>query len=365
MTSVANIPTHFIKRGSAFFVANAESNQVSPTLPVGNYIIGRTPTGDFYLDRVDSFTPVPKLYGNTTKHASRIIRTFLDRSAATGVMLVGEKGSGKTLLSRQLAMDGAALGIPTIIINAPWCGDAFNQFIQSLTQPCIILFDEFEKVYDREDQEKILTLLDGVFPSKKMFVLTTNDKYRVDVHMRNRPGRIYYMIEFGGLDEEFIREYCADNLNNKDHVDGLCRVALAFDVFCFDVLKALVEEMNRYGETASEATELLNTKPDLAGDQTYDVMSLVVAGVAIAENMVDDKYWRGNPLRNSGGLTIDYYVRSKEEGEEPDMKRAVFEQADLQQIDVASGNFKYANKVGDVLVLKRQSPTGFDYRNLF
>ena len=54
-------------------------------------------------------------------------------------------------------MSLAAQDVPTIVINAPWKGDKFNTFIQAIEQPCAILFDEFEKVYDRDDQEKILT----------------------------------------------------------------------------------------------------------------------------------------------------------------------------------------------------------------
>jgi hypothetical protein len=80
----------------------------------------------------------------------------------------------------------AKQGVPTIVINAPWCGDKFNTLIQSIQQPCIVMFDEFEKVYSSEEQEAMLTLLDGIYSSKKLFLLTSNDKWRVDSHMRNR-----------------------------------------------------------------------------------------------------------------------------------------------------------------------------------
>ena len=85
----------------------------------------------------------------------------------------------------------------------------------------MVLFDEFEKVYDSDEQEEMLTLLDGVFPSKKLFVLTCNDKWRVNQHMRNRPGRIFYMLDFTGLDEDFVVEYCHDNLKNLANIDGV------------------------------------------------------------------------------------------------------------------------------------------------
>jgi hypothetical protein len=43
-----------------------------------------------------------------------------------------------------------------------------------------------------------------------------NDKFKVNQHMRNRPGRIFYMIEYKGLDKQFIREYCQDRLDAKE-----------------------------------------------------------------------------------------------------------------------------------------------------
>ena len=135
--------------------------------------------------------------GNVAKTSSRILNTFLDRPRSTGVLLVGEKGSGKTLLAQYTAIIAAnEKNIPTIVINKPWHGDQFNAFIQSIDQPAVILFDEFEKTYRRGDgdinyQEKILTLFDDVYSSQKLFLLTCNDKYRMNSHMMNRPGRLY------------------------------------------------------------------------------------------------------------------------------------------------------------------------------
>ena len=239
--------TRFIKNGTSFMVASDESMDVRDMLPPGNYTVKEMPMGGpLYLEHIDDFNRPSKVYGDCLKNTDRVIRTFMDRPNATGVMLTGEKGSGKTLLTKNIAIELAKQGVPTIVINAPWHGDKFNSFIQTITQPCAILFDEFEKVYDRDEQEAILTLLDGVFPTKKLFLLTCNDKYRVDYHMRNRPGRVYYMMEFKGLDVNFIREYCEDNLKNKNHIDKVCNFTSLFGQFNFDMLKALVEEMNRY-----------------------------------------------------------------------------------------------------------------------
>ena len=185
--------TYFIRNGNNFNVAAENSVDIRPKLPVGNYIIKQDPYENLYLQLVDDFKPIKKTYGSIVKDTQRIISTYHDRDTSTGVLLTGEKGSGKTLLAKNLSIALAAEDIPTIIINNAWTGDKFNKFLQDIEQECMILFDEFEKVYDSENQEVILTLLDGVFPSRKLFVLTCNDKWRIDSHMRNRPGRIFYM----------------------------------------------------------------------------------------------------------------------------------------------------------------------------
>jgi SpoVK/Ycf46/Vps4 family AAA+-type ATPase len=184
-------------------------------LPPGNYVVKQDPFENLYLEHTEDFEIPAKLYGDTTRNADRIINSFWQRGKSTGVMLVGEKGSGKTLLSKHICVELAKQDVPTIVINSPWHGDKFNTLIQTIEQPAIIMFDEFEKVYDPEEQESLLTLLDGVYASKKLFMLTSNDKWKVDSHMRNRPGRIFYMIDFKGLDAEFIREYFSRRSPNR------------------------------------------------------------------------------------------------------------------------------------------------------
>ncbi len=271
-----------------------------------------TPLNEFYFEQVDSFTISHKIYGNTLKNVDRIVNTFNQRPNSTGVMLNGEKGSGKTMMAKALSVKCAELGMPTIIINQAWVGDEFNTLIQSIEQPCVILFDEFEKTYDREHQPAVLTLLDGVFPSRKLFILTCNDKYRVDEHMRNRPGRIYYMLDFTGLDVEFITEYCSENLNDKGQVDNVCKVSTMFAEFNFDMLKALCEEMNRYNETAQEAIKMLNAKPQTDDGGEYQVI-LTINGKEFREADVWPHKWTGNPLAKEK-FSITHYADSPEGG---------------------------------------------------
>ena len=354
--------TYYIKNGNLYKPTAEAALDIHTTLPVGNYIIKQDDFGNMFFELVDDFTTPSKLYGDTVRHTDRIISTFLDREASTGVMLAGEKGSGKSLLGKNISIEAAKLGIPTVIINAPWCGDKFNKFIQDIKQPCVIMLDEFEKVYDREGQEKILTLLDGVFPTKKLFVLTCNDKWRVDIHMRNRPGRIFYMLDFDGLNIEFVREYCQDKLENTQHVEDVCKIVQLFNKFNFDMLKALVEEMNRYGETPQQAMSMLNTKPEFEeGRQTYK-FQLVLNGQEVPATDLYTDTWTGNPLNPDTKIKIEYReYEDNDTSKDWDWEAVVFNGDSLKKVSDHGTKYFFAKDQKTYVTLIKEQAKNFDY----
>jgi len=349
--------TYYIQNVKSFRVTDNINATVHDKLPVGTYIINQDMHGNFYLDQIESFEQPSKIYGNTLQNVDRILNTFLDRTASTGVMLAGEKGSGKSLLAKTLSTEAQKQGISTIVINRPWVGDGFNKLMQDIDQPVVVLFDEFEKVYDSDEQEQILTLFDGMFPTKKLFVLTCNDKWRVDKHMRNRPGRIYYMMEFSGLGADFVEEYCQENLKNKDHIESVVTLGSLFDEFNFDMLKAMVEEMNRYSETAQEVMALLNTKPEYSSRSEYEVAAFVNGKVIEAQDLSDET-WHGNPLNNR--LNIAYFDRSAADEDDHNWHSLEVSNHDLRSADGRSGQFVFENG-GVRIVLTRKREKAFDY----
>jgi hypothetical protein len=366
--------SYFIRERNSYSVATKNSFLYEDLLPPGTYVVKfDSNRGQYILQIVDDFDISHKLYGNTVSNADRIIRTFRDRNTSTGVMLSGNKGSGKTLLAKVISKMLRDSGVPTVIINEPHCGDTFNAFVQSIAQECMIIFDEFEKVYsNKREQEAILTLLDGVYPSKKLFVLTLNEQSRIDTNLKNRPGRIFYMLDFSGLEVDFIREYCQENLINKDQIESICRVSRVFDSFNFDMLKAMVEEMNRYGETVNQVMKFINTKVESMEPTEYEVSILNFEKTPERISLLEfndtnpDEVFSSemsttsrvyvNPVSLTGGETIEISVEFGKE-----RFYTEFTESDLIDIDVKNSSFKFKNEYGDILLLTRTKKKTFSY----
>ena len=366
--------SYYMKSGNTFRIATKESMDLHEQLPAGNYVVKVDQFDNFYIEQIESFDVPTKMYGDTIRNTERIINSFWERNKSTGVMLVGEKGSGKTLLSKNICIELAKQNVPTIVVNAPWHGDKFNTLIQSIQQPCIVMFDEFEKVYNSEEQEALLTLLDGIYSTKKLFLLTSNDKWRVDSHMRNRPGRIFYMVNFTGLDADFIREYCGDNLKNQKHTESIVNIASVFGAFNFDMLKALIEEMNRYNETPQEAMRILNVKAEFDGGSTYSVE--IYKGDRKADR-TSPSSWNGAPL-SSKEICISWRFLAKKKAEPTEVTATLvsfpvrkddeedgwgdedFTNDNLVKFNNKTGQFIF-EKNGVTLILVKDTPKYFNF----
>lgn len=238
---------HFVARGKNVFTASDRGDEI-PAIPTGVYVVDYNPmAGGFFLRRQADMTLPEKLYGTVEPRARKVLNTFNSRTDKnTGVLLSGNKGSGKTLLSRTICALALEEDKPVLLIEEAYMGTEFNQFMNSITQPVVVFIDEFEKKYnDHDKQNGLLSLLDGTGVNNKLFLATTNDG-QVSEFLLSRPSRFFYHWRYVKLEEEVLLGYCNDVLVNKDFLPKI-RVFWGISTdMSFDVLQSVVEELNRY-----------------------------------------------------------------------------------------------------------------------
>jgi len=365
--------TYYVRTGNTYRIMNESNVEVTQQLEPKTYSVIQHPmTGEYMLQPINDFKLPSKIYGKTKIQAERILKTFKNRPLSTGVHMDGVKGSGKSLLAKYVSVIAQEQKIPTIVINNAFCGEEFNKFVQSIDVPAILLFDEFEKVYDYEHQNKILTLFDGVYPSKKLFLLTTNDSYRVSEFLKNRPGRIYYSFKFDTLEPSFVREYCEDNLVDKSKIDNVVNYTNIFSFFNFDMLSAAVEEMNRYNESLQEVLGDLNIVPETKNSDSY----MVIFEYKGKLQEIDKTHTGFNPN------DFSYYVSKKElekafTPEEVNQMSVMFDDdeditfvpEDISMFDNSSNSFIYGRNKNNVTVKlmfkKNENKAHYNFINNF
>jgi SpoVK/Ycf46/Vps4 family AAA+-type ATPase len=245
-----------------------EGNKVIPQpslrfvekLPKGTYYLRYNEMQQsYYLEKVEDFKLPKKIYGDCSV-VDRWIKSYKNNERNTGVLLSGIKGSGKTLLSKKLAIDS---DLPVVIIDQPYEDTNFVSFITSpeLGDICVFI-DEFEKIYnDRDTESGLLSILDGSFKTHNLFVFTCN-QMNVSEYLINRPSRIRYRTHFESLDQSVINEVIDDLLEDKTQKDSIFTVLDLVGIVTYDILISLIREMNLFKESAIKVAQYLNLKSE-------------------------------------------------------------------------------------------------------
>ena len=230
----------------------------------------------FVLERLfDRFELPEVIYDLEDALIKRVITTYKGYNKNFGMLLKGIKGTGKTVVAKMICNE---LKLPVILITKPW--NDIGNFINSIQQDVILLFDEFEKTYQFyenfnpeervENQDNpagqnnisnLLTLMDGVFTStyKRLFLLTTNREYMPDALLA-RPSRIRYIKEFQDLSLDAIKQILDDTVTNKTLIPDLLNLLKNLEIITVDIVKAIAEEANLYNTADPKFYEIFNVK---------------------------------------------------------------------------------------------------------
>ncbi len=245
----------------------AEITDSYSKLPVGNYLLCFNETsGQYYLKKQEAFSIPSKIYGDYS-YIKRWKTSFETTEKNLGVLLSGYKGSGKTLIARKFCAD---MNVPVIFITQSFKGPAFEDFITNpLLKNSIILIDEFEKVYSNDSyeeyQESLLSIMDGIYNTHLLFLLTVNDVKDVNDKLKNRLGRVKYNKAFFSLPEDVISEVIEDLLEDATKKESILNVLEYIPTISFDILTNIIKDMNLFNEPAEEVVKHLN----LVKEETY------------------------------------------------------------------------------------------------
>jgi hypothetical protein len=123
------------------------------------------------------------------------------------------------------------------------------------------------------------------------------------------------------------------------------------------MLKALVEEMNRYNESPQDALAMLNAKPEFDSGTQYEI-SIVHNGKKIDYGRGK---FEGNPLQPKG-VSVEF--DPDPENDEGDWEYKEFNPNALIKVDANKGEFVFEDN-GTTLTLTRIKQQSYRYYDAF
>lgn len=212
---------------------------------------------DMMRDR-KSFTLPARIYGKHHMRRKMIMEEFELTSGSLGVILQGMKGGGKSLLGEALCNECLKLEMPVLLVNEPITAQVLKSVIE-LIGSCAVYFDEFGKIYDKDDRAKMLTLFSDTDLKNVMFIVTANEDKELNEFMIDRPGRFMFKIDYGHIDQDVVKEVCT----SLDVIPELTDYLLAYNGhhdISMDILMYLARQAQRCPTVKEyiERIELLN-----------------------------------------------------------------------------------------------------------
>lgn len=218
-------------------------------LPIGTYTIGFHPQMGIWLSVHNNLQiGEEKVYGSHSHKVEKVFNSFDKSERNFGIILSGKKGIGKSLFARMIADAAIKREMPVIVVDSPIPG--ISNFLSSIEQEVVIIFDEFEKTFARNDdgdlQVGLLSLFDGIDNGKKLFVITCNDTRKLNEFLINRPGRFHYHFEIGCPTADEVRAYMMDALGSgkEEEIEKVVKLSQVADI-TYDSLRAIAFDLKQ------------------------------------------------------------------------------------------------------------------------
>ena len=255
-----------IHTGNTYHIYD-NSVQLYNGLPPKIYGVNFDPMKGFSLYAKSNISIKEKVYGVHETKIDKVFSAFKSFDRSLGVILSGDKGIGKSLFAKMLCAKAVELDYPVIIVDEFVPGIA--QYIESIDQETVVLFDEFDKTFKKsrnddapDAQAGMLSLFDGTSVNKKLFCVTCNEMMDLNNFLVDRPGRFHYHFRFEYPTAEEIGVYMRDHLPENKHseIDKVVEFARKVNLN-YDCLRAICYELNRADNFEDAVSDLNIIKP--------------------------------------------------------------------------------------------------------
>ena len=238
-------------------------------------------------ERVTRFTLNGEMNLPPTVYQTKKDKIFVDRvlknfnssgKNTTGVLLTGDKGTGKSVTAKILAEKAQ---LPIIVIDPDMEEKYLEEFFKEFDQPVCILFDEVDKNFSTQ---KMLTFLDGMHKTaKKLVIMTANDEDDLSNYIKNRCSRIRYYRHYSMSEDakEYAELICNEKgIDNKEEIVNFIVKNIKYP--SIDNISSFIDEV------------IFTKEWNLSLNEVLEFMNINVGEGPVSEEKDDDSDYEGD-----------------------------------------------------------------------
>lgn len=266
----------FVKKGDNVRLFPQMPSSGIERIPPKIYKIRVDDDGIFLEPVADNYVLPKKIYtGRIEKNVEMIVSSYtLD--SATGALMTGPPGSGKSLTTEIVCNMMLAANVPVIWVSSYMPVDLLRSVVAGIG-PCVVNFEEFSKSYgmgtvenqfnqnqnrrsrdDLNTQMDLLSFFSDTTLKGVLFLLSENDSTTISPFILCRPGRVKYHFRYFFDSVDILNEMSKEFDIDPDVLD-YARAYMRNSSQCnIDVIKTVVAEMAKV-KSVTEFAETLST----------------------------------------------------------------------------------------------------------
>lgn len=223
-------------------------------------------------------------YGDFQKRFQRMTEHYDPTMPSTGAILLGLKGSGKSLLAEVVCNWALSRDLPVLLVDKAMPASLILTFVK-LIGPCVVYFDEFGKIYplehdERPDQTDMLGYFSDTSTRGVVNIVTANEQGELLDYFYNRPQRFRFLMRYTTLSIDDVDEIANEHRLGEWRRTQMHRMAVAHGL-SWDMARDIAAVLRdcRNEEEAKDQLQFLN------------VPGWISMGVAI-----DEVFYRGEEV---------------------------------------------------------------------